>query len=65
MKAVRFNGNEVFSDDQLARVAAPYTGRAIATEELLEMRDAMTRFYIDRAMLIRAPSFPIRTSATA
>jgi len=48
VKAVRFNGNEVFSDDQLARVTAPYTGRAITTEELLEMSDALTRFYIDK-----------------
>ena len=38
----------MFSDEQLSKVVAPYTGRAIVTEELLEMSDALTRFYIEK-----------------
>jgi hemolysin activation/secretion protein len=47
VKAVHLSGNTVFSDQELAPVIAPYLGRAIATEQLLELRDALTRHYVE------------------
>jgi hemolysin activation/secretion protein len=37
----------VFSDAELARVLDPYNGREISSEELAEVRDALTRLYVD------------------
>ena len=43
VNAIRLTGNTVFSDQELAPIVAPYLGRAITTEELLDLRDALTR----------------------
>jgi hemolysin activation/secretion protein len=48
VREFRTTGNTVISDRELAEVTAPYTGRAITTEELLELRDALTRLYVER-----------------
>lgn len=47
ISGIDFEGNTVFTDDELAAIAAPYVGRAIATSELLELRDSLTRHYIE------------------
>ena len=44
---IDFEGNTVFTDDDLLAIAAPYVGRAITTSELLELRDLLTRHYIE------------------
>ncbi|MEM7043311.1 MAG: ShlB/FhaC/HecB family hemolysin secretion/activation protein [Pseudomonadota bacterium] len=44
---IDFEGNTVFSDEELSTVAEPYVGRKITTSELLELRDLLTRHYID------------------
>lgn len=41
-------GSTVFSREELAVVLAPWTGRRIQSEELLDARDALTRLYVDR-----------------
>ena len=48
VNAIRLTGNTVFSDAELAPVVAPYIGRAITTEELLDLRDALTAYYLER-----------------
>ncbi len=40
------HGSTVFSDAQLSAAVAPYTGRAITSEELLAARDAVTNLYV-------------------
>lgn len=44
---IDFEGNTVFGDEELTEVAAPYLGRKITTSELLELRDQLTRHYIE------------------
>ena len=48
VRAFHLSGNTVISDQELAAITAPYTGRAITTEELLELRDALTQLYVAR-----------------
>ena len=47
VNAIRLTGNTVFSDQELAPIVAPYLGRAITTEELLDLRDALTARYVE------------------
>ena len=42
-----FSGNTVFSDAELAAVAAPYVGREITSEELEEVRYRITLAYVN------------------
>ncbi|HSA80098.1 MAG TPA: ShlB/FhaC/HecB family hemolysin secretion/activation protein [Geminicoccaceae bacterium] len=45
---IRLTGNTVFGDAELAPIIAPYVGREITTEELLDLRDALTAYYVER-----------------
>jgi POTRA domain, ShlB-type len=58
VREFRLTGNTVFSDQELAAVLEPYTGRAIATEELLDARDAVTRLYIERGYVSSGAVIP-------
>jgi hemolysin activation/secretion protein len=51
VKEFHFEGNTVFTDAELARVVASYTGREISGEELEEARRAVTMYYIDRGYI--------------
>src|SRR5687768_13710662 len=42
----RFQGNRVFSDEQLTQVVAPFAGRTITAEELEEARLALSAHYV-------------------
>ena len=46
ISGVDFEGNTVFSDEELSEIAADYVNRKITTSELLELRDQLTRHYI-------------------
>ncbi|MEW6219387.1 MAG: ShlB/FhaC/HecB family hemolysin secretion/activation protein [Thermodesulfobacteriota bacterium] len=46
-----FTGNTVFSDQELATVAAPYTGRTITSDELQELRSRLVRHYVERGYI--------------
>jgi hemolysin activation/secretion protein len=46
VREFRFEGNKVFSQAELAKVAQPFTGHAISSEELEEARRAVTVYYI-------------------
>lgn len=47
VRDIRIEGNTVFPDDELEDLVAPFEGRPVATEELLELRDRLTRHYVD------------------
>jgi hemolysin activation/secretion protein len=53
-----FEGNHVFSDRQLAKVVAPYTGRVITTEELEEARVALTKHYVEAGYITSGAVLP-------
>lgn len=44
-------GNTIFSDEDLAQVTAPYENRKISSEELLELRHKLTRYYVNRGYI--------------
>jgi len=46
VRRFRFEGNTVFSSNDLQRIVAPYTGREITSEELQEVRRAITLHYV-------------------
>jgi hemolysin activation/secretion protein len=47
IREVRIEGNTAFSDAELEPIVASYEGRAVAAEELLELRDRLTRRYVE------------------
>ena len=47
LSGIDFEGNTLFSDEELSAIAADYVGREITTSELLELRDRLTRHYIE------------------
>jgi hemolysin activation/secretion protein len=47
VRGYRFEGNTAFDDEQLAALAAPYTGREVGSGELEALRLAITRLYVD------------------
>lgn len=51
VREFRFSGNTVFKADELAEIAAPYTNRVITSEELDELRQALTLHYVERGFI--------------
>jgi hemolysin activation/secretion protein len=47
VREFRFDGNTVFSDAELRKLTAPYTGRELSREELEEARRAVTLQYVE------------------
>ncbi len=47
VEAFRFEGNTVFTDDELAELLSPFTGRELESEGLEAARQALTRHYVD------------------
>ncbi|MBN1931455.1 MAG: ShlB/FhaC/HecB family hemolysin secretion/activation protein [Desulfobacterales bacterium] len=48
MKSVVFEGNIVFSDEELGRVAFPFLKHSVTLEALEELRYRLTRHYVDK-----------------
>lgn len=48
VRGYRFSGNTAFSDGELAAIAAPYTNRAVSSQELEALRRALTLHYVNR-----------------
>ncbi|HZW26699.1 MAG TPA: ShlB/FhaC/HecB family hemolysin secretion/activation protein [Gallionella sp.] len=44
----QFAGNTVVSSEELRQVSAPYTGRTVTSEELLELRNKLTLYYVNK-----------------
>ncbi|MBR8828471.1 MAG: ShlB/FhaC/HecB family hemolysin secretion/activation protein [Gomphosphaeria aponina SAG 52.96 = DSM 107014] len=53
-----FEGNTAFSNEQLAEVTAPYTGRPLSFAELLAARSAVTQLYVDNGYLTSGAFIP-------
>ena len=51
LRGVRFEGNTVFPDHELATVATPFVGREVSSEDLQELRYALTEYYVDRGYI--------------
>ena len=51
LKRVVFEGNTVLSQDALQPVAAPFIGQAVGVAELEELRQRLTRAYVDRGLI--------------
>lgn len=61
LSGIDFDGNTVFSDEELSEVAAPFVRRKIATSDLLELRDRLTRHYIERGYVNSGAVIPDQT----
>lgn len=48
VRGFRVVGSTVFSEEQLREVLDPYNGRELSSEQLVELRDLLTRLYVDR-----------------
>jgi hemolysin activation/secretion protein len=46
VREIRITGSTVFTTDEMARIAAPFTGREVTTEDLEELRRALTLLYV-------------------
>jgi hemolysin activation/secretion protein len=51
VKGFAFEGNKVIPSDELQRVAAPFTARSISSTELEELRQKLSRYYIERGYI--------------
>lgn len=51
VKQFRFEGNHVLSSDELSQITAAYENRDISAEELQEVKNAITRYYIDKGYI--------------
>ncbi len=55
VKKYRFDGNTVFSDEALGKIAEPYSdkdkGKEINTEELIELKDKITSHYVKNGFI--------------
>ena len=48
VREIRVTGSTVFSPDELAQVARPFVDRKLTTEDLEELRQALTTLYTDQ-----------------
>ncbi|HEY0073838.1 MAG TPA: POTRA domain-containing protein, partial [Abditibacteriaceae bacterium] len=51
VNAFAFQGNTVFSHNELAAVVAPFTNRELTAEELEDARRKLTEFYIQKGFI--------------
>jgi hemolysin activation/secretion protein len=51
LRNVRFEGNTVFTDEVLGAVASPFVGREVSSDDLQELRYALTEFYIEHGYI--------------
>lgn len=53
-----FEGNTAFSDEELAEVTAPFTGRPVTFAELLQARSAVTELYVTEGYITSGALIP-------
>jgi hemolysin activation/secretion protein len=58
VKRIKLTGNTVFSEVELAPVVIPYEGRALTSEDLQALRQALTRHYIDHGYINSGAEIP-------
>jgi len=57
-RAFEIEGSTVFGDAEFAPILAPWIGREIATEDLVAIRDAITRLYVDHGYVNSGAAIP-------
>lgn len=58
VRDVMVTGNTVFSDEEIAEVAAPFKNRTLVTEDLERLRLALTLLYINKGYLTSGAIIP-------
>lgn len=58
VRAYRFAGNTVILTPELQKIAAPYTGKKVTSEDLLALKDKLTRLYISRGYINSGATLP-------
>lgn len=58
VRELRLEGNTVFGDEQLLPLLEGFTGREIASEELVAIRNVITRYYNERGYVNSGAIFP-------
>jgi hemolysin activation/secretion protein len=61
VRAFRITGSTVFSEAELEAVAAPFLNRQVSSGDLQELRDRLTRLYIDAGYLNSGAVLPDQT----
>ena len=61
VRDIQVTGSTVFSADALAKVTAPYIQRELTTEDLEELRLALTRLYIEHGYITSGAIIPDQT----
>jgi len=51
VKNIELTGNTVFSDEELAKITAPYTNKVLTTVEIQEIRQKLTLYYINNGYI--------------
>ncbi len=58
VREFRVTGSTIFSDAELARLTAPYLGRALGSEALIELRDQLTQLYVSAGYVSSGAQLP-------
>ena len=61
IKEIRVVGNTVFSQEELAKVTSPYVSRDVTTEDLEELRRALTLLYVNKGFVNSGAVLPDQT----
>ena len=51
VRKFRFEGNQIFTDSELAIITAPYEGRVITSAELQRVRNEVSLFYLNKGYI--------------
>ncbi len=58
IKDIKLSGNTVFTDKELNNIISPYENRTVTNEVLQELRDKLTRYYIDHGYINSGVTLP-------
>lgn len=61
VKEIEVRGSTVFSPEQLADITAPYVGKEVSTEDLEELRLALTRLFVSHGYVNSGAVIPDQT----
>lgn len=56
---IKFEGNTVFSTEELAGLAQPYVHKRVTVDELEELRRLVTHHYINKGFITSGATFPV------
>lgn len=60
IKEIIFQGNTVFSDEELEKLIAPFIGKEIFFSDLLQLTNTVTNYYVDKGYINSGAYLPIR-----